>query len=69
MSLRISLECKKKYLEPGTMIHTYNPNTQETEAEGSRIQGHPGYTRSFETILVYNMTLSTKTKHEKEDME
>jgi hypothetical protein len=26
----------------GVVVHTYNPSTQETEAEGSEVQAQPG---------------------------
>jgi len=32
---------------------TYSPSTQDTEAGGSRVQGHPGLYEEFEASLGY----------------
>jgi hypothetical protein len=32
----------KGSFNPGVVVHTYNPSTQETEAGVSQVQGQPG---------------------------
>jgi hypothetical protein len=32
----------KKSVEPGVVVHIYNPSAQEVEAGGSQVQGQPG---------------------------
>jgi hypothetical protein len=39
-------------LEPGMVVHTYDPSPQEAEGGGSIVQGQPG---------LYNKTLSQTT--------
>jgi hypothetical protein len=52
----VSASFEKPELEPGMVVHAFNPSTWEAEAGGSRVPGQPE---------LYSKTLSQKKKKKK----